>query len=125
MNGSKNCEIHAPLLRLGGGAKTITMNAIPKNILFYSRSSGCKTVGMIVISIEHSAKSVKFMATGSGALVLGRGSVKYIVKVHYFFKKSFPLQMSILQMNLEDRYDKEECLSPNYEFHGPWVVFLV
>ena len=41
---------------------------------------------MIVISIESSTKIVKFMAPGSGVLVLGWGSIDYIVKMRKFFE---------------------------------------
>ena len=33
-----------------------------------------------------STKIVKLMAPGSGVLVLGRGSIDYIVKIHEFFE---------------------------------------
>jgi hypothetical protein len=86
LKGNKNCEIHGPSAPWGprGGAKTIKINAIIKNL--YSSAQSSQTVAMIVISIEPSTKIVKFMAPGSGVLVLGQGPVEYIVKVHYFLK---------------------------------------
>ena len=36
---------------------------------------------------EGSYKIVNFMTPGEGALVLGRGHVRQIVKMHYFFNK--------------------------------------
>ena len=71
---------------LGGGAKTSKISAIFKNLLLYSWTSSSQTVGMIVISIKSSTKIVKFMAPGSGVLVLGQGYIDYVVKVHKFFE---------------------------------------
>ena len=58
-----------------GGAKTTKINAIFKNLLLYSWTPSSQTVCMIVMSNESSAKIVKFMALGSGVLVLGRGYI--------------------------------------------------
>jgi hypothetical protein len=58
---------------LRGGAKTTKINAIFKNLLLYSWTSSNQTACMIVISIESSTNIVKFMALGSGVLVLGQG----------------------------------------------------
>ena len=35
---------------------------------------------------EESTKIVNFMTPGAGVLVLGRGHIRHIVKMHYFFK---------------------------------------
>ena len=35
---------------------------------------------------EGSTKIVNFMTCGAGVLVLGRGYISHIVKLHYFFK---------------------------------------
>ena len=55
---------------LRGGAKTIQITAIFKNLLLYSWTSCSQTVCMIVISNKSSTKIVKFMAPGSGVLEL-------------------------------------------------------
>ena len=39
-----------------------------------------------MIAKEGSTKIVNFMTPGSGVLVLGRGHISHIVKMHYFFK---------------------------------------
>jgi hypothetical protein len=73
---------------LRGGAKTTKIHEIIKNLLLYSRTSSRQTIGMNVMSIESSTKIVKFVAPGSGVLVLGRGSIDYTVKMHYFFENN-------------------------------------
>ena len=44
-----------------------------------------------MITKERSTKIIIFMLPGSGVLVLGRGHICHIVKMHYFFKKKFSL----------------------------------
>ena len=39
-----------------------------------------------MMSNSASTKIVNFLAPGSGVLVLGRGSIDYIVKIHEFFE---------------------------------------
>ena len=46
---------------------------------------------------EGSTKMVNFMTSGTGVLVLGRGYINYIVKMHYFFKNSSSLFLGIEQ----------------------------
>lgn len=91
VNRSINCEIHGlcpPPWGLRDGAKTIKINAIFKNLLIYPWASGSQTVGMIVISIEPSTKILKFIAPGSGFLVLGQSLLniywKYIISLKIF-----------------------------------------
>ena len=38
------------------------------------------------MTTEESTKIVNFMTPGTGVLVLGRGHIIHIVKMHYFFK---------------------------------------
>jgi hypothetical protein len=47
------------LLTCGAGLKPLKINAIFKNLLFYSWASSSQIVGMIVISIEPSTKMVR------------------------------------------------------------------
>ena len=44
---------------------------------------------------EGSTAIVTFMTPGAGVLVLGCGHISHIVKMHYFFKKSFSLLSQI------------------------------
>ena len=44
------------------------------------------TKNIVMMSKSDSSRFVNFMAPGSGVLVLGRGSIDYIVKMHYFFE---------------------------------------
>ena len=46
---------------------------------------------------EGFTKIVTFMTPGAGVLVLARGHISYIVKLHYFFKKSFSLLPGIIR----------------------------
>ena len=39
---------------------------------------------------ELSTKIVNFMTPGVGVLVLGRGHISHIAKMHYFFKNLYP-----------------------------------
>ena len=105
-----NFTIPAPL-GPEGGAKTIKMSAIFKNLLLYSWTSGSQTVGMVVISMEPFTKLVKFVAPGSGVVELGWGSVI----------KSSPFPLLIKQINQVHGYDDEGCLCQNCEICGPRV----
>ena len=40
---------------------------------------------IVMMTMEGSTKIVNFMTTGAGVLVLGRGHISYIVKIHYSF----------------------------------------
>ena len=55
---------------------------------------------------EGSTKIVNFMTPGAGVLVLGRGHISHIVKMHYFFLKSSSLLPSINQTN--EIYDNDD-----------------
>ena len=58
-----------------------------------------------------STKIVNFMTPGARVLVLGRGHIIHIVKMHYFFKKSFSLlsQALIRQTKYIVMMTKEGC----------------
>lgn len=57
-------------------------------ILLYYLTSISQTSGTIEINSEFSTKTVKLMATRSGVLALGRGSIDYVVKMHQLFKEN-------------------------------------
>ena len=44
----------------------------------------------IMISKEESTNIVNFMTSGAVILVIGRGHISHIVKLHYFFKNLHP-----------------------------------
>ena len=44
---------------------------------------------MVMMTEEGSTKIVNFMNPRGGFLVLGLGNMRYIVKIHYFFKNLF------------------------------------
>ena len=41
---------------------------------------------IVMITKEGSTKIVNFLTPGAGVLVLGRGHISHIMKMHYFFK---------------------------------------
>ena len=59
-----------------------------KNLLLYSGAWSRQTKCKVRMTKERvrSTKIVNFMTPGAGVLVLGRGHVSHIVKLHYFFK---------------------------------------
>ena len=83
---------------LRGGAKTIKISAIFKNLLLYSWTSCSQTVCMIVISNKPSTKIVKFMAPGSGVLELEefKDHVLCTLTVHYCLLDYLPLIVFML-----------------------------
>ena len=56
-----------------------------KNVLLYSQALIRQTKYVVVMTKEGSTKIVNFMTPGAGVLVLGRGYISYIVKMHYSF----------------------------------------
>ena len=60
-----------------------------KNLLLYSQALIRQTKYVVMMTKEESTKIVNFMTPGAGVLVLGHGYIIPIVKMHYFFKKSF------------------------------------
>ena len=57
-----------------------------KNLLLYSQALIRQTKYVVMMTKEGSTKILNFMTPGAGVLVLGRGHISYIVKLHYFFK---------------------------------------
>ena len=53
-----------------------------KNILLYSQAQIRQTKYIIMLIKEGSTKIVNFMTPGAGFLVLGRGHIRHIVKMH-------------------------------------------
>ena len=60
-----------------------------KNLLLYSQALIRQTKYEVMMAKEGSTKIVNFMTPGAGVLVLGRGHISHIVKMHYFFKIFF------------------------------------
>ena len=56
-----------------------------KNLFLYSQALIRQTKYVVMMTKEGS-KIVNFMTPGAGVLVLGRGHISHIVKMHYFFK---------------------------------------
>ena len=63
--------------------------------------------GYRMISKEGTTKIVNFITLRTGNLVLGRGSISDIVKVHYFFQNLFSLHSGIDQIKWEYRNDDQ------------------
>ena len=57
-----------------------------KNLLLYSGAWSRQTKCKVRMAKEGSFKIGKFMTPGAGVLVLGRGHISHIVKMHYSFK---------------------------------------
>ena len=57
-----------------------------KNLLLYSQAQIRQIKYVVMMTKEGSTKIVNFMTPGAGVLVLGRGLISHIVKMHYFFK---------------------------------------
>ena len=57
-----------------------------KSLLLYSGAWLRQTKCIVMMAKEGSTKIVNFMTPGAGVLVLGRGHISHIVKMHYFFK---------------------------------------
>ena len=72
------------------------MHYFLKNLLLYSQAYNRQTKYVVIMTMEGSTKIVNFMTPRAGVLVLGRGHLSHIVKVHYFFKKSFSLLSHVL-----------------------------
>ena len=78
-----------PVLVLGCGhiSHIVKMHYSFKNFLLYSQALISQTMYVLVMMTkEGSTKIVNFMTPGAGVLVLGRGHISHIVKMHYFFK---------------------------------------
>ena len=57
-----------------------------KNLLLYSQALIRQTKYVVMMTTERSTKIVNFMTPGVGVLVLGRGHISHIVKIHNFSK---------------------------------------
>ena len=57
-----------------------------KNLLLSSQALIRQTKYVVMMTKEGSTEIVNFMTPGAGFLVLGRGHISHIVKMHYFFK---------------------------------------
>ena len=68
------------------GVKSVKLMYFFKNLLLYSQALIRQTKYVVMMTIEGSTKIVNFMTPGVGVLVLGRGHISHIVKMHYFFK---------------------------------------
>ena len=64
-------------------------------------------------------KNCRFKDPGAGVLVLGRGHISRIVKMHYFFKKSFSLlsQALIRQTKYIVMMTKDGCVYQHCKIH--------
>ena len=68
------------------GVKSVKLMYFLKNLLLYSQALIRQTKSVVMMTKEWSTKIVNFMTPGVGVLVLGRGHISHIVKMHYFFK---------------------------------------
>ena len=57
-----------------------------KNLFLYSQSQIRQTKYIVMMTKERSTTIVTFMTPGAGVLMLGRGHISHILKMHYFFK---------------------------------------
>ena len=56
------------------------------NLLLYSHAGIDQTTKYVVMMTKEGfTKIINFMTPGAGVLVLGRGHISHIVKLHYFF----------------------------------------
>ena len=70
---------------------------------------------VVMMTKVGSTKIVNFMTPGAGVLVLGRGHISHIVKMHYFFKLP-----GIDQTNQVYSNDDQGRVYQNCKFHDPW-----
>ena len=77
----------AEVLVLGCGhiSHIVKMHYFFKSLLLYSQALIRQTKYVVMMTKEGSTKIVNFMTPGVGVLVLGRGRISHIVKMHYFF----------------------------------------
>ena len=73
----------------------------------------------VMMTKEGSTKIVNFMTPGAGVLVLGRGHISHIVKMHYFFKNLSSLLQVIDQTNYVYSIDDQGRVYQNCKFHDP------
>ena len=72
------------VLVLGRGhiSHIVKMHYFIKNLLIYSGASIRQTMYIVMMTKEGSTKIIDFMTPGLGVLVLGRGHISHIVKMH-------------------------------------------
>ena len=68
-----------------------------KNLFLYSQALIRQTKYVVMMTKEGSTKIVNFITPGAGVLLLGRGHISHIVKMHYFFKNLLYTQAYIRQ----------------------------
>ena len=68
------------------GIKSVKFMYFFKNLFLYSGAWFRQNECIVMIAKEGSTKIVNFMTPGSGVLLLGRGHISHIVKMHYSFK---------------------------------------
>ena len=88
---AKNVNFMTPgegVFELGRGhvSHVVKMHYFFKNLLLYSQALIRQTKYVLMMNKEGSTKIVNFMTPGAGVLVLWRGHISHIVKMHYFFK---------------------------------------
>ena len=73
---------------MGGNfwVKSVKLMYFLKNLLLYSQALIRQTKYVVIMTKEGSIKIVNLMTPGVWVLVLGRGHISHIVKMHYFFK---------------------------------------
>ena len=71
------------------GVKSVKLIYFLKNLLLYVEALIRQTKYVVMITKEGSTKIVIFMTPGAGVLVLERGHISHIVKMHYSFKIFF------------------------------------
>ena len=78
----------AGVLVLGRGhiSHIVKMHYFFENLLLYSQAYIRLSKYVLMTTKEGSTKIVNFMTPEAGVLVLGRGYISHIVKLHYFFK---------------------------------------
>ena len=64
----------------------VKMHYFFKNLLLYSQAYIRQTKYIVMMTKEESTKIVNFMTPGTWALLIGRGHISHIEKMHYSFK---------------------------------------
>ena len=77
-------NVMTPIQRGGNfGVKSVKLLYFFKNLLLYPKALIKQTNYVVMMTKEGSTKIVNFMTPGVGVLVLGRGHISHIVKMHY------------------------------------------
>ena len=74
-----------------------------------------------MMTTERSTKIVNFMTPGAGVLVLGRGHISHIVKMHYYFKNLLLYSQAWIRQTKYNVYsiNDQGRVYKNYKFHDP------